>query len=91
MRELVRTSKYVVTSHAAEEMEADELTVFDVEHAILTGEIVERQRDERTGQWKYVIVGIDLDGDSVGVVGRISRAGMLVLITVYGLKPGGQS
>jgi len=45
MRELVRTSSYVVTTHAEEEMEADRLTVFDLEHCVLTGEIVETQRD----------------------------------------------
>lgn len=42
MRELVRTSRYVRTVHGHEEMEADELTFFDVEHCILTGKIVER-------------------------------------------------
>lgn len=49
MRELVRTSRYVMTVHGHEEMVADHLTVFDVEHCILTGEIVERQKDARTG------------------------------------------
>ena len=43
MRELVRTSRYVLTVHGHEEMEADQLTVFDVEHCILTGKVVERQ------------------------------------------------
>jgi hypothetical protein len=31
MRELVRTSRYVMTLHAEEEMEADGLNVFDIE------------------------------------------------------------
>jgi len=34
-----------MTLHAVEEMEDDRLTVLDVEHAILTGKIVERQPD----------------------------------------------
>ncbi len=49
MRELVRTSRYVMTLHGEEEMKADRLTVFDVEHCILTGEIVGRQKDRHTG------------------------------------------
>ncbi|KAA0223086.1 MAG: DUF4258 domain-containing protein [Phycisphaerae bacterium] len=88
MRELVRTSEYIVTVHAAEEIEADELTIFDVEHAVLTGEIIERQKDEQTGQWKYVIEGVDLGGEPLRVVGRISRAAKLVFITVFGLEQG---
>lgn len=38
MRDLVRTSRYIMTVHGHEEMEADQLTVFDVEHYILDGE-----------------------------------------------------
>ena len=63
IRELVRTSRYVMTVHGHEEMDADQLTVFDVEHCILTGEIVERQTDLRTGEWKYLIEGETLSGD----------------------------
>jgi hypothetical protein len=44
MQELVRTSRYVMTIHGADEMEADGLTVYDVEHRVLTGTIVHRQR-----------------------------------------------
>ena len=49
-RELVRDSRYVMTVHAAEEMEADGLAIYDIEHCVLTGEIVRRQRDRVTGQ-----------------------------------------
>ena len=45
MREFVRTGRYVMTIHALDAMEDDELTVFDVERCFLTGRIVERQRD----------------------------------------------
>jgi hypothetical protein len=43
MQALVRASEYVMTLHGHEEMEADGLTVYDVEHVILNGRIVERQ------------------------------------------------
>ena len=43
MREMVRRGEYVMTTHPDEEADADELSVFDVESAILTGAILERQ------------------------------------------------
>ena len=45
MRKLVRYGEYVVTAHALEAMEDDALTVFDVERCVMTGAIIERQRD----------------------------------------------
>ena len=57
MRDLVRASEYVLTVHGADEIEADGLSVFDVEHCILTGKIVKRQRDRVTGGWKYSVKG----------------------------------
>ncbi len=45
IQEKVRTLEYVMTIHAEEEMDDDELTIFDVEHVLLNGEIVERQKD----------------------------------------------
>jgi len=42
MREKIRTRQYVMTVHAEEEMAGDNLSIFDVEHVILTGEIAER-------------------------------------------------
>lgn len=56
-REKVRNRQYVMTLHAEEEMNDDELTIFDVERAILTGEIVERQKDQATAEWKYLVSG----------------------------------
>ena len=41
-----------MTIHAGDEMEDDGLTVFDVEECVLSGIVVERQRDETTGEWK---------------------------------------
>jgi len=69
--------------HAEEEMDDDELTVFDVESSVLTGKIVERQRDVRTREWKYVVLGTGIDGSSVGIVGKLSATGRLVIVTTY--------
>ena len=57
IRDKVRNRQYVMTLHAEEEMSDDELTIFDVECGILTGEIVERQKDAQTGEWKYLVKG----------------------------------
>jgi len=83
MRECIRTRGYVMTLHAEEEMADDELTIFDVEHSILTGSIIERQQDRVTNEWKYLVEGQALDGEWVIVVAKLSLTGKLVLITVY--------
>ena len=72
-----------MTVHGQEEMEADEFTLDDVEHVVLTGEIVERQKDRRTGEAKYLIEGHGLGGQKTTVVAKIGPSGRLVLVTVY--------
>ncbi len=79
----IRTLDYVMTIHADEEMDDDNLSILDVEQAILTGQIVERQRDRNTGDWKYLIHGQTNDGLSVIVVAKLSPTDMVVIITVY--------
>jgi hypothetical protein len=49
----------------------------------LTGQIVERQRDRNTGEWKYLIHGQTDDGLDVIVVVKLSPTDMVVIITVY--------
>ncbi|NOX63054.1 MAG: DUF4258 domain-containing protein [Chloroflexi bacterium] len=88
MRHLVRTRQYVMTLHAEEEMNDDDLTIFDVEHCILNGEIVERQRDRKTGERKYLIQGRTLSNEGVIVVVKLSITGKLVIITVYRIHGG---
>jgi hypothetical protein len=45
LRNLIRSLNYVVSIHAAEELDDDNLTILDLENIILTGEIIQRQRD----------------------------------------------
>ena len=82
-RDRIRSLDYVVPLHTEEEMDEDRLSVFDLESAVLTGEIVERQRDRVTREWKYVVDGKGLDGGTVVVVGKLSLTGCFVIITVY--------
>ena len=83
MRGKIRTRQYVMTLHAEEEMNDDELTIFDVERGILTGEVIERQKDKATGEWKYLVQGQTIKGDSLVVVNKLSPTGKLIIITVY--------
>lgn len=50
MRERVLARDYLMTLHAEEEMIDDGFTVIDVEYAVITGEITERQRDRQKNQ-----------------------------------------
>jgi len=83
IRERIRTRQYVMTLHAEEEMDDDGLSVFDVERGMLTGEIVERQKDGITKEWKYLVKGQTIAGNSVIIVAKLSITGKLVIITVY--------
>jgi hypothetical protein len=84
MRAKVRAREYVLTTHAEDEMDADGLSIFDVESAVLTGVIVERQVDQGSRERKYVVRGRPLEGSgSVGVVAKIGPTGQLVVLTVY--------
>jgi hypothetical protein len=83
MREKVRALDYVMTIHAEEEMADDDISILDVEHVILTGEMIERQQDHETGEWKYLIAGPPLADAPIIVVAKLALTGTLVIITVY--------
>lgn len=83
IRRRIDRLEYVMTLHAEEEMEDDGLTIFDVEHVVLTGEIVERQLDANTGEAKYLIEGSTESGDVVIVVVKLGPTATFVIITVY--------
>ncbi len=83
MRELIRSLEYVMTTHGEEEMENDNLSILDIENAVLTVEIVERQRDENTTESKYLVTGKTLDDLDITVVTKFGPTGKLVVITVY--------
>lgn len=83
IRDKIRKREYVMTLHAEEEMNDDGLTIYDVERCILTGKILERQKDRKTAEWKYRINGQSIAGEEVEVVVKLSPTGKLVIITVY--------
>ena len=83
MRDRIRTRQYVLTLHAEEEKEEDDLSILDVENCILTGEIIERQWDRPFSEWKYRISGKSVSGHEMEVIARLGPTGKLVIITVY--------
>ncbi len=83
MRDKIYNRNYVMTLHAEEEMEDDDLTIYDIERSILTGEILKRQKDKLSSQWKYHIRGQTTTGSQAEVIAKLSPTGKLVIITVY--------
>ncbi len=74
---------YDMTVHAMGEMVADGFDIIDVEQAVLSGQIVRREKDDPRGT-KYVIEGFAADGDTrVGTVGRCQGHESYLIITVY--------
>lgn len=72
-----------MTLHAEEEMSDDGLNIYDIESSILTGHIIERQKDRATAEWKYRIKGKTLTGSQVELILKIGPTNKVVIITVY--------
>lgn len=83
MRQRFREKYYIMTLHGEEEMDADNLTIYDVENCILAGRIIERQQDAITAEWKYRIEGKALDDGKMETIAKLSPTGKLVIITTY--------
>jgi len=83
IRECIRRRHYDMTAHAMEEMAEEHLDIFDVESAVLTGELTRTEKDDPRGT-KCVVVGMAADrATPVGVVGRFVVAARFLIITVY--------
>jgi hypothetical protein len=79
----VLSGDYDLTRHAINEMAEDELSIFDVEHAILSGEITKTETDDPRGP-RYTIIGLTEDQKTeVGVVGRFTETDIYLILTVY--------
>ncbi len=83
LRDLIRSLNYAVSIHAAEELEDDNLTILDFENIILTGAIVERQRDRQTREVRYLVRGNALSSVLAEAVVKIAPDRNLFVITVY--------
>jgi Domain of unknown function (DUF4258) len=83
LRDLIRSLSYSVSVHATDELDDDNLSILDLESIVLSGTIVERQRDQSSRETKYVVHGTTLTGEQAECVVKIGPAGRLFVITVY--------
>lgn len=87
MRAAVAAGVYHLTAHALHEMGDDDLQIWDLEAAILTGRLRGRQRGDPRGT-RYVVHGRSADrAGRVGAVCRFTETGRLLIITVYRVTP----
>lgn len=83
IRSAILSGGYDLTRHAVDEMAEDGLTIFDIESAVLNGEIMKAETDDPRGP-RYTILGLAQDRRTeVGVVGRFTETGIYLIITVY--------
>ena len=71
------------STHAADELEDDGLSILDLENIILAGQITARQRDVQTHEVKYAIPGGTLDGSHAQAVVIVGFTGKLIIVTAY--------
>jgi len=76
IRVAILSGDYDLTRHAIDEMAEDGLGIFDVERAILDGEITKIETHDPRGP-RYTIIGFAEDQKTeVGVVGRFTETGI---------------
>jgi hypothetical protein len=81
IRRAVRDNQYLMTDHALEEADADNLTLDDIIHVLLNGDLDSTYTDDPRGT-HYVVRG-DVGEDEVDVVCRFRKDDIVVIITVY--------
>lgn len=84
IRQKVIDRTYYLSSHAEEEMWADNLERPDVESAILKGRIEKKMTQDIRGS-RYCIEGPSLDLRTIQVICRFNEKSELLIITVYAL------
>lgn len=83
--QFIRSRKYEFTRHAVDEMAEDELSLLDIEQAILSGKIVKIETDKLRGK-KYIVHGTgNTPFAKVGTVGRFIPGDRYLIITVYAI------
>ena len=83
LQDAVEAGATIFTTHSQEEMNEDDLYIFDLEQCVLTGGIIERQWDDAYGEWKYLVQGESTDGDEIVVVVKLDEQGQIIFITTY--------
>ncbi len=81
--DFVRSLSYVVSIHAAEVLDDDNLTILDLESVPLRGQITERRRDRRTRAIKAVVRGRILERFAAAAIVKLGEASTPLVITIY--------
>lgn len=81
----VRRGEYYFSKHGDQERQNDNLTIAEVEEALLTGRILEQYKDTGRGE-SCLVVGFAEIGKPIHVVCG-ERGDWLVIITVYIPRP----
>ena len=81
IRQSVLLGRLKLTHHAIEEMDADDLEILDIESAMMTGKIVQKQKHQVV--MKYRICGKSISSAMMTVVGRFTESNYFLIITVF--------
>lgn len=84
IKEKVRNSQYEYTLHAEIERKADDLTFYQIEEAILDGDILEQYPDDGRGE-SCLVFGFSGNIPIHSICGK--RGEKITIITVYVPKP----
>ncbi|MEW5815617.1 MAG: DUF4258 domain-containing protein [Spirochaetota bacterium] len=85
IRERVEKGEYYFSKHGDQERQNDNLTITEVEEALLTGRLIEEYEDTGRGK-SYLVVGFADSGKPIHIVCG-NRGDWLVVITVYIPRP----
>jgi len=81
IQELINKREYLFSEHGDEERTKDQLTVGEVEQAILSGEVIDERLEDHRGESR-LIAGITQSNKLIHVVIGL-RFGLPVIVTVY--------
>lgn len=81
IQDLIKRRNYLFSEHADEERTKDQLTIGNIEHAILSGEVIDERLDDPRGESRLV-AGETQNGKLIHVVIGL-RFNAPVIVTVY--------
>jgi len=77
----IKSDEYYFSRHGDQERQNDNLTIIEIEEALISGRILEQYKDKRRGE-SCLVVGFTNEGKPIHIVcGK--RETQLVIITVY--------
>ncbi|MFQ5753535.1 MAG: DUF4258 domain-containing protein [bacterium] len=81
IKKKIRSGEYYFSKHGDQERQNDNLTISEIEEAVLTGRILEQYENTGRGE-SCLVVGFSENGKPIHVICG-SRREWLVIITVY--------